>query len=201
MNIAESDVGRILESIERTDADERSVSFMMEAVKDIQGTIRGIDTKVGILLAGLAIPIPLVQGAFVAMHQHGVALTLQSAAGWLAFIVYVLAALIAVRALTGIGNAAQHVSGDETPDDIFYAGGLFPLGFIDAILTRSNITSRRSRENFIAAIPRKVDDVLAHLAHEVLSLAYIRDLKIHRQQMAFELTAVAIVLGAVALVL
>lgn len=201
MNLAESDVARILESIERTGDDERSVSFMMEAVKDIQGTIRGIDTKVGILLAGLAIPIPLVQGAFVAMHSHGVALTPQSVAGWLAFVVYVFAALVAVRALTGIGNAAQHVAGDEQPDDIFYAGGLFPLGFIDAILTRSNITSRRSRENFIAAIPRNVDDVLAHLAHEVLSLAYIRDLKIHRQQMAFEMTAVAIVLGAIALVL
>jgi len=201
MNLAESDVARILASIERTGSDERSVSFMMEAVKDIQGTIRGIDTKVGILLAGLAIPIPLVQEAFVAMHQHGLVLTPQSIAGWTAFVVYVLAALIAVRALTGIGNAAQHVVGDEQPDDIFYAGGLFPLSLIDAILTRSNITARRSRENFIAGIPRNVEDVLAHLAHEVLSLAYIRDLKIHRQQIAFELTAVAIVLGAIALVL
>lgn len=201
MNIAESDVARVLASIEKTGDDERSVSFMMDAVKDIQGTIRAIDTKVGILLAGLAIPIPLAQAAFVEMHQHGVVLGLRTAAGWLAFIVYVLAALIAVRALTGIGNAAQHVSGDEQPDDIFYAGGLFPLGIIDAILTRRNVTSRRSRENFIAGIPRSVDDVLTHLAHEVLSLAYIRDLKIHRQQLAFELTAVAIVVGALALVL
>lgn len=200
MNVSESDVDRILATIERTGADERSVSFMMEAVKDIQGTIRAIDTKVGILLAGLAIPIPLVQGAFVEMHQHGAVLNVRTAIGWLAFIVYVFAALIAVRALTGIGNAAQHVAGDEQPDDIFYAGGLFPLGIIDAVLTRRNITSRRSRENFIAGIPRHMNDVLAHLAHEVLSLAYIRDLKIHRQQIAFELTAVAIVLGAIALV-
>ncbi|GAC1455998.1 MAG: hypothetical protein PVSMB8_13670 [Vulcanimicrobiaceae bacterium] len=175
------------------------MSFMIEAVKDIQGTIRGIDTKVGILLAGLAIPIPIVQAAFNEMHQHGLTINVRAVLGLGAFAVYVVAALVAVRALTGIGNATEHVVGGEPPDDIFYAGGLFALRPIDALLTRRSISSRRSRENFIAGIPRTTGDVLNHLGHEVLSLAYIRDLKIHRQQIAFELTAVAIVLGAIAL--
>lgn len=201
MLVSEGDVGRVLTRIEESAADERAVTFMLEAVKDIQGTIRAIDTKVGILLAGLAIPIPLVQGAFAAMHEHGATLSIRNVVGWIAFAIYIFAALVAVRALTGIGNAAQHVAGDEQPDDIFYAGGLFALGPVDAVLTRSNVTSRRSRENFISGIPRNTADVLAHLAHEVLSLAYIRDLKIHRQQIAFEFTAIAIVLGALTLVL
>ncbi|MBC5798883.1 MAG: hypothetical protein GIX03_13300 [Candidatus Eremiobacteraeota bacterium] len=197
----QSDVACVLAALERSAEDNRSVTFVLEAVKDIQETIRAIDTKVGILLAALAIPIPFVDKAFSAIDQHGAALGPRTILGAIGFVTYILAALVAVRALTGIGNAAEHVVGDERPDDIFYAGGLFALGWIDAVLTRGNLRSRRSVESYVAGIPRSAAAVLHHLAHEVLSLAYIRDLKIHRQRIAFELTAAAVVLGALALVL
>jgi len=199
--IEQSDVARVLAALESSSEDNRSVTFVLEAVKDIQETIRAIDTKVGILLAALAIPIPFVDKAFSAIYQHSVPVGPRTIVGAIAFIAYILAALIGVRALTGIGNAAEHVAGDERPDDVFYAGGLFALGWIDAVLTRRNLRSRRSLENYVAGIPRSAAAVLHHLAHEVLSLAYIRDLKIHRQRIAFELTAAAVVLGALALVL
>jgi len=62
--IEQSDVARVLAALESSSEDNRSVTFVLEAVKDIQETIRAIDTKVGILLAALAIPIPFVDKAF-----------------------------------------------------------------------------------------------------------------------------------------
>ena len=114
---------------------------------------------------------------------------------------WVTAALVAIRALTGVGNASKHVRAEVPPDDLFYAGGQFRLRWIDALVTRDAPVSARSVEDFAAAVPMTADAVHLHLAFEVLSLAYIRDLKIFRQKIAFELTALTIVLGFLSLVL
>ncbi len=201
MLASSSDVDRILASLETSNDENRAVTFLIESVKDIQETIRAIDTKVGILLAALAIPLPTIEGVFVAIHAHGAALSIATVLGGGGFVAWVAAALVAVRALTGVGNASVHVSAAEKPDNMFYAGGLYGFGPLDALLTRNGPLSRTSIEGYAAKIPMSADAVNTQLSYEVLSLAYIRDLKIYRQKVAFESTAVAIVLAVLALVL
>ena len=201
MTVSSPDVDRVLAAMERSEAQTRAFAFLIEAVKDIQGTIRAIDTKVGILLAVLAIPLPLVQSALRDFHARGAAVTPANVVGGLAFLAWVVAALVAIRALTGVGNASKHVRAELPPDDLFYAGGQFRLRWIDALITRDAPLSARSIEDYAAAVPTDADAVNLHLSFEVLSLAYIRDLKIYRQKIAFELTAVTIVLGVFVLAL
>jgi hypothetical protein len=200
MTVSSPDVERVLAALERGAAETRGFSFLIEAVKDIQGTIRAIDTKVGILLAVLAIPLPIVQTSLRDFHSHGAALTPTNVFGGFAFLAWVIAALVAIRALTGVGNASKHVRAEAPPDDLFYAGGQFRLRWIDAVVTRDAPLSTRSIEEFAAAVPMAAETVNLHLSFEVLSLAYIRDLKIYRQKIAFELTAFTVVLGFFSLV-
>ena len=200
MTVSVPDVDRVLAAIDRGAAETRAFAFLIEAVKDIQGTIRAIDTKVGILLAVLAIPLPIVQTALHDVHAHGATLTPANVLGALAFLAWVTAALVAIRALTGVGNASKHVRAEQPPDDLFYAGGQYRLAWIDALVTRDAPLSSRSIEDYAAAVPTAPEAVSLHLSFEVLSLAYIRDLKIFRQQFAFELSAAAIVLGFLSLI-
>ncbi len=201
MTPSSPDVEQVLTAMERSAAQTRAFTFLIEAVKDIQGTIRAIDTKVGILLAVLVIPLPIVQSAFRDIHARGPALTPASVLGGLAFLAWFTAALVAIRALTGVGNASKHVRAEIPPDDHFYAGGQFRLRWIDALITRDAPLSARSIEDYAAAIPTDAEAVNLHLSFEILSLAYIRDLKIYRHKIAFELTSFTIVLGVLALVL
>jgi len=201
MAISSADVDRVLAALESSAAEGRAFAFAIEAVKDIQGTIRAIDTKVGILLAVQAIPLSAVQSAFAAAHAGGLSASPATLAGALAFLVWVAAAFVAIRTLTAVGDASKHVRAERRPADVFYAGGHFRFGWFDALLTRDAPVSRGTIEQYAADIPSTAEDVNLHLAFEVLSLAYIRDLKIHRQKVAFELTALAIALGVLALVL
>ncbi len=201
MLASSSDVDRVLASLASSGNENRAVAFLIEAVKDSQETIRAIDTKVGILLAALAIPLPTVEHVFTEIHAHGATLSFATVLGGLGFVAWVGAALVAVRALTGVGNASMHVRAEHKPENMFYAGGLYAFGPLDALLTRGGPSSRTSIEEYAANIPMSPDAVNTQLAYEVLSLAYIRDLKIHRQKIAFEATAVAIVLAVLALVL
>ncbi len=201
MAVSSSDVERVLDAIERSSSESRAFAFLIEAVKDIQGTIRAIDTKVGILLAVLAIPLPTIVAGIGWIHAHGATVTAANLFGALALLAWVISAFVAIRTLTGVGDASKHVRAGSKPVDLFYAGGQFGFNWLDALLTREKPLSRQSIEDYASAIPTAPDDVNMHLSLEVLSLAYIRDLKIHRQKIAFELTAIAIVLGVFAMVL
>ena len=172
---------------------------MIESVKDIQETIRAIDTKVGILLAALAITIPFVRDAIAAVHTGGLTFDLKHVLGTCSIVILLLAAAVAIRALSGIDNAALHITAQSQPENVFYAGGLFRLSFIDAFISRRSVQSRRSLEDFLSTMPRAFEMIEVHLAHEIMSVAYIRDVKLYRQRWAFRLTSAASVLGLLAL--
>ncbi len=179
---------------------ESSVYFMVESIKDIQETIRAIDTKVGILLAALAVTIPFVRDAIAAVHINGFAFDARHILGSIAIVILVIAAAVAIRALSGIDNAAAHIRTEAKPDNAFYAGGLFALRATDALFSRRSLQSRRSLEDFIGTMPRTFAMVEGHLAHEIMSVAYIRDVKLYRQRWAFRLTGIAGLLGLLSLV-
>ena len=176
------------------------VTLMLEAVKDAQGTIRAIDTKVGILLAALAIPLPYVVGVVSSEREHGFHPSFGVVCGAIALVSYVVAGFIAIRALTGTADAGAHVKRAQRTPDVFYLGGLYRLGWLDAGFNRRSTVSKRGLEEISATIPRDSNAVLDVLVNELMILAYIRDVKLFRQKVAFELTALAFVLGVLALV-
>ena len=82
--------------------------FLLEAIKDIQGTIRAVDTKVSILLAALAIPLPQVALFFSYWHTRGFSPTWGHVVMILGIALYVTAVYVAVKTLVGIGDATGH---------------------------------------------------------------------------------------------
>lgn len=197
-----SGIAEVVGAIERSADENRAISFLIEALRDTQSTIRAVDTKVGVLLAALAIPLPYAKVAFVALQRiggpaHVVAFIL----GTLAAVAYVAAALTGVRALVGIGDASAHVTNEHRPDAVFYAAGLYNLTLADALFTRRGVSSRRSLEQYAASVPRAAEDVVEHLSFEMMTVAYVRDVKLFRQKIAFDLAVASLVLAVVALLL
>ncbi len=95
----------------------------------------------------------------------------------------------------GTGNAGAKLTRANRPPDVFCLGGLYRFGLIDAAINRGGTTARRDLDEIVAAIPAETDGVLRVFASELMALAYIRDVKLHRQRIAFELTAVAFILA------
>ena len=173
--------------------------FLVEAVKDIQGTIRAIDTKVSILLAALSIPLAAVADKISGWHRGVLPGGVAEIAQFAAFATYVFAIAVSVRTLSGIGDAGRHVPGARR-QTVFYAGGLFTFSWTDSLLNRPAIRARRSLEDYLIEVPRTFADVAVDLTSEIMCLAYIRDLKHHRQRIAYGLTLLAAFLGFLTLV-
>ena len=175
--------------------DEGSVMiWCMESIKDIQGTIRAIDAKMGILLAALAFPIKDISDQFIELH--GSRLSPGSLILTAAVISYALAIFVTIATISGIGASHMHIQGAKK-FNTFYAGGLFKFKFLDSFFRRGEVLSSMSVAEFASMVPTKYAEMINGLSEEMISLAYIRDLKILRQRMAFMLAAIALLLGAV----
>jgi hypothetical protein len=170
--------------------------FVLESIKDMQGTIRAVDTKVSILLAALAIPLPQVAVFFTYWHSNGFSATWSHIVMAFAVLLYVTAVYVAVKTLVGIGDATGHVRGVRM-QNTFYAGGLFKLGWRDALADRGAVKSAKTVDEYVDALPKTRDSMLEELGIEMLALAYIRDIKLYRQRLAFTATVAA---GAVAVI-
>ncbi|MGH7729573.1 MAG: hypothetical protein ACREM2_12405 [Vulcanimicrobiaceae bacterium] len=190
-------VEQVAREIATANRESTETQFLFASVADIQGTIRAIDTKVSILLAALAIPLPLVRERFAAWHAHPFAWSAPDVLAALAIVVYGLAALAALRTLGGIGNAGRNIEGARHAN-AFYAGGLFRWSWPDLFVSRSGVRSNRSLAEFVKGLPASTEDVVLDLASEVMTLAYIRDLKLYRQRGTLSLTVAALALGLLA---
>ncbi|MGH7709092.1 MAG: hypothetical protein ACREM6_14415 [Vulcanimicrobiaceae bacterium] len=192
-----SDAGEVV-AAELAEVSDRDavVFFMLESVKDSQATIRAIDTKVSILLAALSIPLDRIATTLLGWHAHGFALSLGNVIVALGVALYALAIFVAIRTLSGIGNAAPHVVGARS-HNVFYAGGLFGFTWADAFAGRRNVQSRFSLGEYVKRMPGTYAAVVLELTSEIMSLAYIRDLKLHRQRTAYALTISAAIVALI----
>jgi len=173
--------------------------FLLEAIKDIQGTIRAVDTKVSILLAALAIPLPQVAVFFAYWHARGFSATWGHMLMVLAIVLYITAVYIAVKTLVGIGDATGHVRGVRM-QNTFYAGGMFRLNWRDSLADRLSLKSSKTVDEYIASLPSTRIGMVEELAIEMMALAYIRDLKLYRQRSAFTATVTAGAIAFIALI-
>jgi hypothetical protein len=183
----------LVDSIDRLNDEGAGILWCMETVKDIQGTIRAIDAKMGILLAALAFPIKDVSDQFIQLH--GSRLAPGSLILTAAVISYALAIFVTIATVSGIGASHMHIQGAKK-FNTFYAGGLFKFKLLDSFFRRGEVLSSMSVSEFARIVPTKYADMIDGLSEEIISLAYIRDLKILRQRMAFILAAIALLLGA-----
>lgn len=170
--------------------------FLLSSIKDIQGTIRAVDTKVAILLAALAIPLPQVGLFFSSWHLAGYAASPPHIIMALAVAFYVVAVYLAVKTLVGIGDATGHIRGVRL-QNTFYAGGMFALNWRDLLANRAGTVSTKSMDDYIAMLPVTRQAIVEELATETMALAYIRDIKLYRQRWAFMTTVAA---GAAAVI-
>jgi len=168
--------------------------FLLSSIKDIQGTIRAVDTKVSILLAALAIPLPQVALFFAYWHGRSFTPTVGHIVMVAAIILYVTAVYVAVKTLVGIGDATGHIRGVRM-QNTFYAGGMFRLDWRDSLADRPSVKSSKTVDEYIASLPATRHGMVEELAIEMMALAYIRDIKLYRQRLAFSATVAA---GAVA---
>jgi len=168
--------------------------FLLSSIKDIQGTIRAVDTKVSILLAALAIPLPQVAMFFAYWHSRGFSVALGNVVMILAVMMYVLAVYVAVKTLVGIGDATGHIRGVRV-QNTFYAGGMFKLDWRNSLRDRPGVQSSKTVDEYITSLPATRDGMVEELAIEAMALAYIRDIKLYRQRLAFSATVAA---GAIA---
>ena len=173
--------------------------FVLSSIADIQGTIRAVDTKVSILLAALAIPLPPVALFFTYWHSSGFSLTWGHLVMVLAVLLYVSAVYVAVKTLVGIGDATGHVRGVRV-QNTFYAGGNFKLNWRDAMADRASVQSAKTVDEYIASLPTTRAATIEELTIEMLALAYIRDLKLYRQRWAFSATVAAGAVAAIGLI-
>lgn len=194
------EIAALRSELARASHDHERVTLIGEALFDTQGTIRAVDTKVGILLAALAIPLPYVMQA-LSTHARTTHVDAGTVFGYLALFAYVVAGFVAIRALTGTGNAAKHLSRANRPPDVFYLGSLYRLGWFDSAFNRRGNAAQRSLDEIVEAVPRDTEGLLRVLVDELMTIAYIRDIKLHRQRIAFELTAAAFILAVLAMLL
>lgn len=176
-----------------TDVDDRDsvIRFLLGAVADMQTTIRAVDTKVGILLAALTLPLRFAGDAVAHAHAlHGF-LRIGDLAGLLGGLAYAGAAVMALRTLVGVLSPAGAVPG-VTRYNTFYAPKLYDLRPLDAFLDRGSHTPRMSLQQFVAAVPGSEHSVVEDLSAEIMALAYIRDIKLKRQTYTFVFSGAAI---------
>jgi hypothetical protein len=188
----DSSLDGLIASIDRQTDEGAFISWGLESIKDIQGTIRAVDAKIGILLAALAFPLKDVAERYIAAHSSGISFA--SVFFTLAIISYGIGILLSVLTLSGIGGSHNHATGTGH-FNTFYAAAMFRLNFIDALFRRREIRSSMSVEKFVDEIPKTCDRMLLDIAAEIMQLAYIRDLKILRQRYAFLFTGIAFLLG------
>ena len=166
------------------------IFFILAAINDTQATIRAIDVKVGTLLAGLLLPLVvkgeifnyLIKISNVISHSFGISVSL------LLIFLWFTTVFILVRTISVINNPAQHIVNSKNLKGSFYGSGCYNFGPIDIFLNRKTIKSNKNIFEFSNDYPSELEEIVNELAFEHLQLVYIRDIKLHRLNIAFNLS-------------
>jgi hypothetical protein len=173
------------------------INFLYAAIADTQATIRAIDVKVGAILVAILLPVQNFSRIF--SHLNAIALPpspMWSQALAVLFIVVWLAALIVlVKALAAIDNPAKHIVNSNSATGVFFAGGLYPLGILDAFFNRSVIRASKKSDAFAGQLPSTLDEVVNELTFEHMKLVYIREIKLKRLYWGLRLSEIWLGLG------
>lgn len=170
--------------------------FLYESVRDIQNTIRTLDTKTNYLMVALVIPLVKLGVIFTKCvwllklpgHQW---VFVPLVAVFVLF--WGLAFLAVFKTLAAIDNPSEHITGDH-PRGAFYSAGIFQTGSMDVFFNRA-LRSRVQFHQHLADTPATDDVIASELAFEQMKLVYIREVKMVRSRAGYTLSALWILSG------
>lgn len=181
--------------------EDKRLEFLYASIEDIQNIIRAVDTKVGFLLVFTGIPINSLGKIYSALSS--LYKTYDVLIWKLTFFIYVglfllawfLSFFSAFKALVSIHNPAAHIKSASTNKGTFFRGGLFKHRLIDIFRARSSLKSTLKVDEVVISQPQNVDQLISELVFEQMKLAYIRDMKIFRQNWAYHFALIWLFLG------
>lgn len=176
---------------------DNKTDFILAAVSDAQATIRSIDTKIGVLLAGLLLPFSSMGKIWnhLVNIASGSCPLISILIGIAFFSLWTLTITSLIRAISAIDNPSKHIISSNEFKGVFYGGGYYQLGFIDAFFNRSLIKADRDVTTQLTNYPATQGSIDEELAFEHLKLIYIRDIKVHRLNCALEMASIWFILG------
>lgn len=158
------------------------INFIISAITDTQGTIRATDVKVGAMLAGMLVPIAIIEniwGYFVKLSSITPS-WIAIIAGIAFFLMWILSIILLARTISAIDNPSKHIIHSSDYKGSFYGCGLFDFQIIDTIFNRPIIRANKDVQRFAGEYPDTLDAIISELSFEHLKLIYIRDIKLFR---------------------
>lgn len=177
------------------------VTFFYASIADIQGTIRAIDAKIGLLLVVLSIPFTNIGKIYtrcstiLSCTENTFILILCHFLVSLFIVFWLLAFVSAIRCLISIRNPNYHIKDSEKYKGSFYCGGTFDLTVFDALRNDKNRKSNYSVIENIERMPVTENELIEELSFEQLKLTYIRDIKTIRQNWSYKFVVFWLFLG------
>lgn len=155
-------------------ADYSKSGFLYEAIKDAQGTIRALDFKANALLVTMALFVTNLSRFLDAVDAS------RTKRPELAWIVVGLALLGIVTWLVAVTSAFLALRSRVDPAHHISVKGCAKGTFYDASPGDVSVTRR------VTELPGDEDAAVCELAYEHMKLAYIRGLKVHHTNGAFD---------------
>lgn len=175
----------------------KKIEFIEAAISDTQATIRATDVKVGVLLAGMLLPI----SSLGKIWNHFVHLSSLSAP-WIAiiigvifFLMWIIAIVSLVRTISAIDNPSAHIINSGDFNGSFYGGGLYRFNLPDAILNRAIIKANKDVLKFSNEYPENENSIILELTFEHMKLIYIREIKLYRLNIALITSSAWFIIG------
>jgi len=176
---------------------DKKNDFILAAINDTQAIIRAIDVKVAALLMGLLVPLSslgkiwnhLVHISSITTNYFAIAIGSAFLVTWL------MAVLSLVRTLSAIDNPANHIVNSNDHKGVFYGGGLFQFGWVDALFNRDVIKANKDVSVYSKGYPCDENEVASELCFEHMKLIYIRDIKLHRFKFSLNVALVWLLFG------
>lgn len=174
-----------------SEIDSCKLEYRYQAITDTQGTIRAIDTKIGVLFLVLLVPFSIlgdIRGHILSLFTPMAIDVLHIFSIVLTFIFissYILSLIISLKAIIAIDNPANHINSSIKHNGSFYLPGLFRLQLIDSIVNRKEVLCSCTLSEILDKSPEGISEIQESLTFEHIKLAYIREVKLHRQRWAF----------------
>lgn len=173
------------------------IEFIASAISDTQGTIRATDVKVGVLLAGMLLPISLAGKIwahffkFSSLFPPWIAIIV----GFIFCLMWLVSIICLVRTISAIANPSTHIVNADGFRGSFYGSGLYQFNFLDALFNRSIIKANKDVLKFSNEYPEDENSIISELAFEHMKLIYIRDIKLHRLDFALKTGSAWFIIG------
>lgn len=166
------------------------INFISLSITDTQSTIRAVDTKIGILIVFICIPLTNISKVFSSIDK-----VLTDHSTWYIYtlialfsISWIFSIIISIRAISAIDNPSKHIINNSECKGAFYAGYLYSPGLLDTLFNRDILKANIDLVSHYNLIPDNADRIATELTFEQMKLIYIREIKFNRLKWSLRLT-------------